>query len=582
MERTAAIQKLQTTTEERDAALLERDAALRERKAVMKEQDISVQEKMLIIRQRDELVQQRNKAFKDKFSAVTRLVKERDMAIMAASSERNSYIQNLEYRLKHFEQSRSWRMMAPARIVAKQLRKIRDMVSGISGVTKYTENKEAPAKPRFYVRGMGLFLEAWRQPVPQSADKLKFSDGTIFPSRDKTGKYIAIVTRKDIFPTNHGAAVKIERTAWGLSHYVDGVFLITGDWARYYIFKNGEVKEGYFPRAIRLFAIFSLRAARRLKRIGVPDNESFMYHPVYDWGYFARLLILARRYRISLYQAEFPAYALPCLRVRRLMFNKAKCFLVEHNVEYNRNRDQYLGKENGAYQWLKKKEIAFCRKSDSVIAVSDRDRDTLIRDGVVEDKIHVIPHGVDLQLYSQDYDFDLKAEFGIDKDTAVLVYHGIYSYYPNYEAVEVLGKEILSRLESRGVRVKLLAIGPDKPESSPHADVIFTGAVDNLAPYLKGADVAVVTLQKGGGTRMKILEYFAASIPVISTSMGVEGIPVSDGKELIIRDDFDAIADAIVFLLDDSDHARNIAAAGRAYVGDLDWKAITSRYMDLL
>ena len=97
----------------------------------------------------------------------------------------------------------------------------------------------------------------------------------------------------------------------------------------------------------------------------------------------------------------------------------------------------------------------------------------------------------------------------------------------------------------------MLAIGRDPPLEPVHEDVIFTGSVPNLAPYLKKMDLAVIPLQKGGGTRMKILEYFAAGVPVIATSKAIEGIPVENGVQAWIEDDFEAMADAIVTLIED-------------------------------
>ncbi len=424
--------------------------------------------------------------------------------------------------------------------------------------------------PGIVRHGFKVFLEAWRQPTKNRDQAL-----SIQPS-DRT---VAIVTRKDLFPTNHGAAVKIIQTARGLSYHCDGVFLITGDWARFYLFQNGQMQEHYFPRSLRLAVFFSIRSAYKLQRVGIPYSESFLYHAAFDWGYTLRLAYLAKRYRFALYLAEFPAYAQACLRVSRWF--SGTTMIAQHNVEYLRVKEQYPELSETAYQWLKKQEIEWCNTVDHVIVVSEHDGRLLTEAGVTQDKIHLVSHGVDLERFNREDLFDPRIEYDLPADIPLLVYHGIYSYYPNYESMLVMAQEILPRLEQQGIRVKVMAIGQDQPQQDLHPDIIFTGAVEHLAPYLKSADLAVVPLQKGGGTRMKILDYFAANIPVISTAKGIEGIPVSDGEQALIRDSNAAIADAICELLADRDKARTIAKQGRAFVERLDWKNITRRYVEI-
>uniref|UniRef100_UPI003594407D glycosyltransferase family 4 protein n=1 Tax=Thiocapsa sp. TaxID=2024551 RepID=UPI003594407D len=366
----------------------------------------------------------------------------------------------------------------------------------------------------------------------------------------------------------------------GLSHFVDGVLLISGDWGRYYIFKAGVAEEHIFPRWIRLTGLMNRFSRKKVLHSGMPLNEAYIYQAWHDWSYAARLLYLAFKYRIILYQAEFPAYAKPCLQVSRI--KPATTLLVEHNVECDRIRTQYPATTPKAYEWLRNLEIVVCNQVDHVIAVSQPDRDLLIAHGVEPRKVQVVPHGVDLRLFDRSYSFGLRDLYELPSSSPIIVYHGIYSYRPNLESVELLASEILPRLRARGIDARVFAIGPEPPAESPHPDVVFTGSVDNLAPYLKSADIAVVPLQKGGGTRMKILEYFAASVPVVTTSKGIEGIPAEPGIHAVIVDDFEGIADAVVHLLEHPQEARAIAERSKAYVDALDWTSIAKRYLDLL
>lgn len=395
-----------------------------------------------------------------------------------------------------------------------------------------------------------------------------------------TNNSIILVSRSDVRPANHGAAVKIDRTAWGLSQAVEAVYLLSEDRTTYYEVRNGEFQKRSFPRVLRHFGPPPERVRGFLIAAGVPASDAFLYDAVFDWSFIVRTLYLALAKGARIYQAEFPGYARATVWARDLLGGTA--LLVEHNVEYNRLAEQNPGLDGNGFQFLKDVEIGLCRRSDIVVTVSDSDRDRLIADGVSGESVHVIPHGVDLEEFERAAPLDLHAEFGVPMDRAILVYHGIYLYPPNLEAMEVMAREILPRLERLGFKVTVLAIGRNPPEASLHRDMIFTGPVVSVAPYLKAADIAVVPLQKGGGTRMKILDYFAAGIPVVSTSKGAEGIPIEPGTQVAIADSYDAFAQAVAELLSDPVARQTMGRAGRLFVNDLGWRSIASRYLGLL
>lgn len=98
------------------------------------------------------------------------------------------------------------------------------------------------------------------------------------------------------------------------------------------------------------------RPARRMKRIGVPYNEAFFYHPLFDWSYLLRLASVSRRRRIWSRQAAFLGYAKPCLWARRLFGGRP--LLVERNVEYASVADQRPDTPEAARAWLKQTEVA--------------------------------------------------------------------------------------------------------------------------------------------------------------------------------------------------------------------------------
>ncbi|MBY6203897.1 glycosyltransferase [Halomonas denitrificans] len=393
---------------------------------------------------------------------------------------------------------------------------------------------------------------------------------------EANGRTWIVTSRSDLFPTDHGAAVKIERTAWGLSFHVDRVVLLTDRRDRYWVYERGERTEHRFPAWPRLAGWPRPVNLLRLMGRGLPYSNAFLYLPLVDRGLHARLLWLLKRFPVETVQAEFPAYAHPAVWAGRLFGTRS--LMVEHNVEFQRIADQVPELGARGARLLRRTEIDLANACDHVITVSDRDRDDLVAAGVREARVVTIPHGVDLQRFERAEPVDLRRAFDLPADNAVLVYHGIYSYPPNLEAVEELSSHLLPRLAERGLRASVIAFGPEPPAQGLPG-VTFAGAVDDLAGHLMGADLAVIPLRAGGGTRMKILDDFAARVPVVTTSKGMEGLPVNDGEQLRVVDDPDAMADVVQDLLGDPDAREALAERAARWVSDLDWRAIAGRYV---
>ncbi len=390
---------------------------------------------------------------------------------------------------------------------------------------------------------------------------------------------VILVSRSDIRPANHGAAVKIDRTAWGLSHLVEAVYLLSEDRAIYHEVRAGRFQERRFPRWLQRIGPDQERVRENLIAAGIPSGDAFLYDPVGDWSFIVRILYLALKTGARTYQAEFPAYGRATVWARDLLGGRA--LLVEHNVEYLRLAEQTPDLPAHGLRLLREIELAWCNRSDAVITVSEADRQRLLEAGVGGERLHVIPHGVDLEQFDRAEPLDLHAIYRIPCERAILVYHGIYLYPPNLEAMEVMAREILPRLERLGVAATVLAIGAYPPALTLHPHLIFTGPVDSVAPYLKGADLAVVPLQKGGGTRMKILDYFAAGLAVVSTAKGAEGIPIKPDVQASLADDHDGFAQAVAALLAAPEMSQRMGVAAREFVAPLDWRTIAARYLEL-
>ncbi|MDT8410412.1 MAG: glycosyltransferase [Wenzhouxiangellaceae bacterium] len=429
-----------------------------------------------------------------------------------------------------------------------------------------------------FMRVMKFYTGRWihyRLRLPFHSLLRRLAVNRPLPERDNA--CWVVVSRPDLFPTDHGAAVKIERTAWGLSFHVDQVLLLTDRRRGYWRYRRGSRDFVPFPVLMRLpgwpLAVNLIRLMMR----GLPYSNAFLYVPLVDRGLHARLVWLLNHYPVEAVQGEFPAYAHPAVWAARLFGTKS--IMVEHNVEHRRLAEQLPELGEAARQWLEHKEIDLANACDHVITVSEPDRQELIAGGVQPARIVTIPHGVDLERANQATAVDLRKKYDIASDHAILVYHGIYIYPPNLEAVEELANSLLPELKQRGHHATVVAIGPEPPDRSLPG-VVFTGSVDDLAGHLKGADLAVIPLRQGGGTRMKILDDFAVGVPVIATSKGAEGIPVEHGEHLLIIDDPDQMAEAVIALLENDHERSRLAANARDWVGQFDWREIARRYVE--
>lgn len=390
---------------------------------------------------------------------------------------------------------------------------------------------------------------------------------------------IVLVSRGDLFPADHGAAVKIIETARGLSKNGRPVALVTDDRRYWWSVDNGTLRRHRMPVWIRMLSWPGLFSKILHYSKDIPHSNAFLYLPLTDGSFFWRTLYAGKQVGASVLQAEFPAYVRPCLPAGRVL--KAHVVLVQHNVEYQRIKAQVPELTQDQYRRYRAIEIDLCNRCAAVICVSDNDRQQLAQDGAKLRRLHTIPHGVDLERFEQPALDTVREQFGIEPDATLLVYHGTFSYWPNLEALQVFADELLPRLDRLGQHCHVLAVGREPPATSLHPRIHLTGSVENIAPWLKAADLAVVPLLEGGGTRMKIIDYFAARLPVISTSKGIEGIPVVDGEQALIIDDWDEMAQAIVRLRTDSALAATISGSGHQLAMGLDWKAITAAYIEL-
>jgi sugar transferase (PEP-CTERM/EpsH1 system associated) len=243
--------------------------------------------------------------------------------------------------------------------------------------------------------------------------------------------------------------------------------------------------------------------------------------------------------------------------------------LFQHNVEtiiwqrHFKNETSKLKKAFFYNQWRKmlNYERKACQRFDSVVAVSDVDRDLMQKEFALE-QVYDIPTGVDTKYF---------APLRNPPNPYELVFTGSMDWMPNEDAIVYFAEEILPLIAERIPQVRLKVVGRNPASrlaalAASNPRISITGRVDDVRPHIDSAAAYIVPIRVGGGTRLKIYEAMAMAKPVISTTIGAEGLAVRNGEDLLIADAPQAFAQAVVAVLEEKAFAERLGQTARKVV----------------
>jgi polysaccharide biosynthesis protein PslH len=292
---------------------------------------------------------------------------------------------------------------------------------------------------------------------------------------------------------------------------------------------------------------------------------------------------LSRR-AFDVVNVEFPFLAQQRLRKAPPGRPGPKLVLDEHNIDFDLVRQQAgdgFGLARRIYNsinWrkIRREELNVWRRFDGVTFCSAADE---ARARTLEPELRsaVVPNAVDLDYFTPRPDDPLS-------NGCTVIFFGAINYFPNVDGLLYLLREVWPRIEKSHPRARLKIVGPHPtPEilafQGPRVEV--AGKVDDPRPHLARAAVSIVPLRIGGGTRFKILEAMAMARPVVSTSLGAEGIGVEHGRHILLADDAAAFAKAVGHILDDAELGSRLGREGRSLVERrYSWDA-AARRLDL-
>jgi glycosyltransferase involved in cell wall biosynthesis len=239
--------------------------------------------------------------------------------------------------------------------------------------------------------------------------------------------------------------------------------------------------------------------------------------------------------------------------------HNAEHILLSRYISYERNpaKRAYAALEAAN---LRRWEQYATQRSNLALVCSEQDR-RIYTDLNPAVPIAVVPNAIDTDAY----------DYACEEDPRVVLYTGGMDWYPNRDAVEHFISRILPKLRTLAPGVKFV-VGGRNPSAgflkrfAGIPDIEFTGTVADMRPQIARAAVSVVPLRIGSGTRLKILEAAAMRKPVVSTSIGAEGLDFADGREILLADEPESFAAAVASLLSDVRRRRSLGVAARERV----------------
>lgn len=266
---------------------------------------------------------------------------------------------------------------------------------------------------------------------------------------------------------------------------------------------------------------------------------------------------------------------LPCASILFQHNVEAMIWQRHYEVQTNRAKRAYL---HGQWRKMLRFEKKMCRRFDSVVAVSVDDRERMRQEysvGTVFD----VPTGVDTEFFRPT---------GTERsEPHNVVFTGSMDWLPNEDAIRHFTEQIMPLVKQSVPDLTLTVVGRNPFQSlvelsKREPSIIVTGRVDDVRPYVERASAYVVPLRIGGGTRLKIYEAMAMEKAIVSTSVGAEGLEVTDGKELRIADTPETFAAAVVDLLMNPQLARKVGQQAAQLVRErFGWNRVAKRFAEI-
>ena len=377
------------------------------------------------------------------------------------------------------------------------------------------------------------------------------------------------------YPLNTGKRIRSYNLARVLAKRNQITYLAYGE-------ENSEAFQALAKHGIRPVAIKPPHMAKTGIRfylkllLNVFSRYPFMVTNHYSTRFQNAVNTLIRADSFDVVLAEWTPYAIFMQEP-----SKTRKVIVAHNIEssiWRRYEETETNIFRKYYIMLQRSKVElFERKCyswvDGATAVSNEEAEEIASLGA-HYPVATIENGVDVSYFSPRADAP-------DPDT--LVFTGSMDWRPNQDAAVWFAEEILPIIRQAKPGIKVVIVGRRPPEHVKTLEnldgVTVTGTVDDVRPYIAAGAVYIVPLRIGGGSRLKILEAMAMKKAVVSTTVGAEGLEVTDEKTILIADGAEGFAKAVLRALDDRELCRALGERARTLVEETyRWSRLGEKY----
>lgn len=374
---------------------------------------------------------------------------------------------------------------------------------------------------------------------------------------------ILLLSNKVPYPAKDGSSIAMQSMVNGLLGNNAEVSLLSINTLKH--FRNDDEIKKNLPTGldahwvtcntnITLFGAFS----------NLFSNKPFHVSRFWQKDYLDVLKQILQQNTFDVIQLEGLAMAVYLPIIRQL--SQAKVSLRAHNVEYQiwertlTNQSKPLRKAYLKLQIdrLRQFEYDTLEQIDALITITENDFETFSKVGYAKPHM-TIPCGIEPSEY-QNQQSELKFD---------IAYLASFDWEPNLQGLNWFLDEVWPLIRQQDAKLTLALAGRNMPQRlldlAPN-NVKILGEVDNMNDFISSAKINMVPLLAGSGMRIKIIENMALSRPMVSTTIGAEGIAIKDGKEILLADTPDDFATAIIHLVNDPTLQKNMGSAARKKV----------------
>jgi glycosyltransferase involved in cell wall biosynthesis len=378
------------------------------------------------------------------------------------------------------------------------------------------------------------------------------------------------------YPANDGSSIAICNLAEGLADNGVELHILPINTKKH--FKSDENVPAAFIKKTHYQSVYKNTNTSVLGVFfNLFSNQSYFVSRFFFKEYEDVLIkkLISTSFDIVQLEGVFMAMYIPIIK----KYSKAKITLRAHNIEHqiwerhlphekNWFKKTYLTLQNNR---LKAFELEAFSSVDAIVTITDEDKKG-IQQVVPQQKIHTCLTGINLETYKQIHQ-------ATQPNT---VFHfASMDWLPNIEAVEWLLKNVWQEVLKKVPSAQLILAGrgmPEKMKQAASKNITILEHVTDSSLFYATYDIMLVPLWSGSGLRIKLVEGLAYGKPIITTSIGAEGIPYTKHKELLIADTAEEFVNAIVSLLSNSKKKQQLQINARVLAeSHFDYKKLASQ-----